>query len=544
MKNITMAKYEWVLGLCGLCALLVTGGVNAQAETSAAKRPNIVLFLADDMGYGNLSCYDQDKVATPVIDQLAAEGIRFTDAHSSGATCQPTRYAILSGQEYARNSKWGRIQAGTYFRDGEVLLPKLLKDAGYSTAMFGKWHLGFGWAEERGEKTDWNGQLTHGPNWCGFDYWFGMPNAHNMPPFVFIENEYVHMRDTNDPLVSMSKEEALEKGLKPSTGWGSSYGAKAAHEACDIDRLDLIMAERASAWIGRQSKDKPFFLYVPFFAPHVPLAVSKDFAGTSPMAKVMGQKNNNIVRMADFIGQLDHSVGTIMTALKEHGFDENTLVIFTSDNGNIRLQGMEEAGFGVNGKLLGSKADAWEGGHRVPFIAWWPGRVPAGVVTDHLLSTVDLYDTLLAAAGVSKPAGAGVDSLNQLPLLLDPAKEPPVRQAMNYKGKNSALRVGHWVYQHYQGPGGLFSESSPIPYGYTHSDYVDNVIRPDAPPGQLYNLKEDVIQSVNRYRDYPHLVEALENLRNQVAAEWGKKKPLTDYIPLLSEDVRRELGVH
>ncbi len=512
------------------------------ATARAATRPNIVLLLADDMGYGNLSCYGQDKVATPNIDRLSTEGVRFTDAHSSGATCQPTRYGILSGQEYGR-SKWGRIQAGTYFRDNEVLLPRLLKEAGYATAMFGKWHLGFGWAEKRGEPTDWNAKLTHGPNWCGFDYWFGMPNAHNMPPFVFIENEYVYQRDPSDPIVSMSREEAEAKGLKPSTGWGSSFGAKAAHEACDIDRLDLIMAERASAWIGRQEKDKPFFLYVPFFAPHVPLAVSKEFAGTSPMAKIMGASNNNIVRTADFIGQLDHAVGMIMSALKEHGFDENTLVIFTSDNGNIRLGGMEQAGFQTNGKLLGSKADAWEGGHRVPFIAWWPDRIPKGVTTDRLLSTVDLYDTFLAVAGIAKPEGAGVDSMNQLPLLEDPARPAPIRQAMQYKGKNSALRVGHWMYQHYQGPGGLFSESAPIPHGYTHSDYVNNVLRPDAPPGQLYDLRADLAQSVNLYGQRPELVQALENLRLAVSKEWNQKKPLSAYLPLLDEATRKELGL-
>jgi arylsulfatase A len=233
----------------------------------------------------------------------------------------------------------------------------------------------------------------------------------------------------------------------------------------------------------------------------------------------------------------------ILDALKRHGFADNTLVVFTSDNGNIRLAGMEVAGFHTNGKLIGSKADAWEGGHRVPFIVRWPGRIPEGVTTDRLLSTVDLYDTFLAAAGIAKPEGAGVDSMNQLPLLEDPAHHPPIRQAMTYKGKGSALRVGHWLYQHYQGPGGLFSENAPIPYGYVHSDYVNNVIRPDAPPGQLYDLREDLSQAVNLYGQRPDLVQSLENLRVEVSKEWNLKKPLSGYLSMFDEPTKKALGL-
>jgi arylsulfatase A len=299
------------LGVAVAALLTCVWPPQAAAAAGASRRPNIVLILADDLGYGNLGCYGTDRILTPNIDCLAAEGVRFTDAHAPAAVCQPTRYGILAGRDYYRSS-WASIQSGSYFRDEEILLPQVFQKAGYRTAMFGKWHLGFG-LTGKGEATDWNGELAPGPNEAGFDYWFGMPNAHNMPPFVFIENHWIYRRDPKDPLRMLSPEEA--KAVKSATNWGASTGAKAAHDACDLERLDLIMAERAGDWISRQSSGQPFFLYLPLFAPHVPLLPAKEYQHTSPLGKSGPYTNSG--RLGDVIQQQDHAVGMVMKTLKE-----------------------------------------------------------------------------------------------------------------------------------------------------------------------------------------------------------------------------------
>jgi arylsulfatase A-like enzyme len=513
---------------------------------AATKRPNIILFLADDMGYGNVGANGNADVATPNIDTLATGGLRFTDAHSPAAVCQPTRYSILAGRYYFR-SVWGRIQSGIYFRENEKLLPQLLKDSGYATAMFGKWHLGFG-LTKRGEETDWNGDLKPGPNECGFDYWFGMPNSHAQPPYVFIENHGIYRGDPADPIKILSSDEAKAQGIKPPagapTGWGVSVGAKAAHEACDMNRLDLIMADKACEFIGKQSPEKPFFIYLPFFAPHVPLAVAEEFRGKSPIAARLKKQNNNAIRTADYCQQLDHAVGMVLACLKERGFADNTLVVFTSDNGNLNFGDNVNVGFRTNGPFNGQKADVWEGGHRVPCIARWPGKIPAGKSTDKLFSLTDLYGTFLAAADVPVPAGAGPDSANMLPLLEHPDTAPG-RTAMVYRGKAAALRIGDWAYHPQQGPGGLFSEGPVVRLGYSNSDYDETgKIKPDAPPAQLYNLREDPAQTVNLYNKEPELVAAMDDIakRFYAAAKKGDE-PLESFLVGLPPEIARKLNL-
>lgn len=515
----------------------------ASAET---KRPNIILFLADDMGFGDLNCYGNPDVSTPNIDRLAAEGLKFTDAHAPSAVCQPTRYAILSGRYYNR-SAYGRIQSGIYFRKNEILFPQLLQKAGYNTAAFGKWHLGFG-LTERGQPTDWNGELKPGPNECGFDYFFGMPQSHAQPPYVFVENNRVYKGDPSDPIKIISSEEAKALGIKPPAsapaGWGMSIGGKAAHEACDMYRLDLIMAEKACEFIGQQAPDKPFFIYLPWFAPHVPLAVAEEFRGKSPLGQRIGKQNNNAVRQAEYINQLDHAVGMVMACLKEKGLADNTLVVFTSDNGGLNFGDNVNVGYRSNGEFLGAKSDAWEGGHRVPMIARWPGRVPENKTTDKLFSLTDLYDTFLAAADVPVPDGAGVDSVNMLPLFLEPDQAPGL-DGMFYKGKASAIRVGDWSYHPQQGPGGLFGGGPVVKLGQSHSDYDDQgEIKPDAPATQLYNLRKDPHQTTNLVTQEPALAEALEGLIKKFNEENHKQEvPLQKLIAELPSDVQEKLNV-
>ena len=532
--------------------MLMTLGL-ADLMGQETRRPNIVFMMADDMGYGNVSSYgNADMVATPNIDRIAEQGMRFTDAHSPAAVCQPTRYALLSGRIYPR-STYGRFQAGTYFRDGETPLPKLLQESGYATAMFGKWHLGFGWDKKRGDQVDWNAELTHGPNWIGFDYWFGMPNSHAQPPSVFVENNRVYKHDPADPLEVISMEEADKRGIKIPPNmprWGATVGAKAAVEACPLDRLDLILAERAGKWIAQQKADEPFFLYVPFFAPHVPLAVAEEFQGTSPLAIKLGRHNNNAARTADYCVQLDHAVGMILDALEKHGFADNTLVVFTSDNGNLNFADNAFVDFRTNGPWLGSKTDTWEGGHRVPLVVRWPGRTPVGEVSHTLVSLTDFYDTFLAAAGVVKPEGAGADSINQLELLTSPGKAPPKRLAMVYKGKNWGLRIGDWIYLPHQGAGGLANPGAPVvKLGFTNSDYDENnKLKPDAPPEQLYHIRRDPAQTTNLYEQHPGLVEQFKAVQKALGANiggmWNKDHvdvPLKDFLPLIDEQYHEQI---
>ena len=471
-----------------LALLLCLGHGPAAAERRA--RPNIVLMLTDDLGYGDVGFMGATKIRTPHIDRLAAEGLHLTDAHSPSAVCQPTRYAVLTGRNYGRSRRTGN---GFYFQDNEILMPAVFRAHGYTTAIFGKWHLGWG-LERQWPEGMWDAPISHGPNQAGFDYSFAQASGHEWPPFVFIENDRVYKGDPADPLI------ITRENPDPwpyAGGQGSSHGAAAAHAAYDVTRLDLEMAERAVKWIGEQ--EEPFFLYLPFFAPHVPLMPSEEFKGTSE-AGLLG----------DFIQQLDHAVGMVLDALDEKGLAENTLVVFTSDNGGCYIQSAMDAGHNSMGPILGLKGDAWEGGHRVPFVVRWPGRIPAGTRSDHLLSLTDLFPTFAAAAGMVLPRNAAPDGVNQLPLWEQPGLPVSIRHEMIYDGRGNALRHGDWVYLPFQGAGGLFGTFYLEQMGFENSDFEGNLLRPGAPPAQLYNLRDDLAQTTNLYHQHPEIASFLE----------------------------------
>jgi arylsulfatase A-like enzyme len=391
-----------------------------------------------------------------------------------------------------------RKEPGLHFQENEILLPQVLKDAGYNTAAFGKWHLGWGDGRPLDEKF-WNGEIKPGPNDTGFDYYFGVPQSHAQPPFVFVENTRVYKLDPADPIILTTNQPSHWKYTGNS---GGSIGAKAAHEACDYTRLDLTLAERASAYIAKQTKDKPFFVYLPFYAPHVPLLPSKEFRGSSQAGE-----------LGDFIQQMDAAVGMVLKALEAHGFATNTLVIFTSDNGGCYIKESTDLGHRSMGTILGLKGDAWEGGHRVPFMARWPGRIPASTDCDKLLSLTDLFATFVAAANIALPKNAAPDSLNQLPLLAHPVGTPAIRTEMMYFGKGTgALRSDDWVYLPLPGSMGLFGTDFYMPQlGYKNSDFDDQGhLRPDHQPAQLYNLRDDPAQTTNLYGKYPEIVAQMD----------------------------------
>lgn len=469
---------------------LMAGALSVSA-VNAASRPNVVLMVADDLGWGDTGCYGAEKIRTPHVDRLAAEGVRFTDAHAVAAVCNPSRYSILSGT-YLWHAK-RRNDYSLYFHDGQVTLPSLLRGAGYRTGALGKWHNGFG----RGGDPDWNAELKPGPLEIGFDSFFGTPRTHNEPPFVFVENHRVAGWDPADPLRVLTAAET-----KQGWGHGISEGAAKAHAARPDERIDLILAEKAAYFLARQTKDAPFFLYLAFAAPHTPVNPAPEFRGRS-RAGLYG----------DYIEQLDHCAGIVLDALERHGFARDTLVLFTSDNGAVYTRDALDAGHRCNAGLLGQKTDAWEGGHRVPFVARWPGRIPAGSVRTALFTQVDLMATVAEAAGVALPAGASPDGASELAAFCDPERAPVRRSEAVFLGTGGhALRQGDWLYLPKQGSGGMTVQMPPGPpwgqpyarLGLTNSDITaEGEVRPGAPAAQLYNLRDDPAQRANRVATEP-----------------------------------------
>ncbi|MFK7851903.1 MAG: arylsulfatase [Akkermansiaceae bacterium] len=477
----------------------------------ASASPNIILINADDLGYGDLGCYGATKVQTPNVDRLAKEGRLFSDAHSPSAVCSPSRYGLLTGQYPLRKNYWGptSVNQELTISTKQPTLASVLKSAGYSTACIGKWHLGFG----KG-KTDWNKPLKPGPLETGFDYYFGMPTVNSGGPYVYVENHAVVDYDPEDPFVSRKKKPSLTQKW-PAKGAGPFGGADKAQLRYRDEEVGTEFAQRAVKWISEQAKgpEKPFFLYLATTNIHHPFTPHPRFKGTSDCG-----------RYGDFIHELDWIVGEVLGALDDHKLAENTLVIFTSDNGGMLNEGGQEAwkaGHRLNGKLQGFKFGAWEGGHRIPFIARWPAKIPAGTTSNALLSQIDLIATFAAIAKSPLPEGAVIDGVNQLPELLGEASEP-LRDFLIISPnspKHLTIRKRDWVYIPAQDEGGFQGEklgdhllggaATQALTGLENSDVVDGKIRKDAPPAQLYNLKTDPFQKTNVFELHPELVAEL-----------------------------------
>lgn len=459
-------------------------------------KPNIVILYGDDLGIGDLSCYGATQIKTPNLDALAAQGVRFTDAHAAAAVCNPSRYSLLTGTHLWNSRRTGNDYS-FYYHEGQVTLPGLLKADGYRTAIFGKWHNGFG----RTPEPDWNGELKPGPLEIGFDTYFGTPRSHNEPPFVFVEDHRVIGLDPSDPII-----------VDRSVGvHGAVTGGASAAAARPEEMIDQMVTDRAVAWIGEQGPGKPFFLYVPFVAPHVPLSPAPEFRGKSPAG-----------RYGDFVQELDANVGRILAALERAGVADNTIVIVSSDNGGVFHSEPMAVGHRSSGPLLGQKTDAWEGGHRVPFLVRWPGKAPAGTVRTQMFNQIDLLATLAEAAGIPLPEGASPDGKSNLAAFTDPVNAPPTGRPAAYLGvKGKAVRDGDWLYMPYQGSGGMTApEQKPKPWGQPFAtlglvnsdiDAAGNPI-PAAPAVQLYNLREDPGQTKNVAAAHPEIVDRMQAL--------------------------------
>jgi arylsulfatase A len=491
-----------------IAVLIVSRLTEVQAADVPARKPNILFILADDLGYGDLGCYGARKVKTPNIDRLASEGRRFTDAHSASAVCTPSRYALLTGEYPFRRNIWGPAmnQSPLLIGAGRTTVASLFKQQGYATACLGKWHLGFG----DKPKPDWNADLKPGPLEVGFDYFFGIPVVSSHPPFVLVENHRVVGLDPADPLVyggTPPTKAYPEKMMTPAIS-----GGRAAHELYRDEELGATLTEKALTWI-REHKDGPFFLY--FATPHIhhPFTAAPRFTGTSECG-----------RYGDYLQEFDWMVGEVMHTLDELRLRSDTLVILSSDNGGMLNQGGQDAwkaGHRLNGRLLGFKFDSWEGGHRIPFIARWPGNIEPGSVSNDLICHVDMLATFAALTGGRLAGADGPDSFNVLPALVGKpgtSIRDHVVLAPNRK-ENLALRDGRWLYIGAQGGGG-FSGTKPGDHmlggpaalkftGETNSDIEDGRIKPDAPPTQLYDLTSDPWQSRNVVREHPDVATRL-----------------------------------
>ncbi|TWU47024.1 sulfatase family protein [Rubripirellula reticaptiva] len=476
----------------------------------SAEKPNVVIIFADDLGYGDLGCYGATKLKTPNIDQLAADGRRFTDAHSASAVCTPSRYALLTG-EYPHRTKLTKpvfLKSGLVVDPEKQTLADVMKDAGYATACIGKWHLGFG-----EETPDWNGDLIPGPLELGFDYYYGVPTVNSHPPFVYVENHNVVGLLPDDPFVYRQK--AKTQTIHEKMHIGDIGGADAAHALYDDYQVGTHLTKKAVDWIKQQDED-PFFLYLATTNIHHPFTPAAQFQGTSQCGLY-----------GDFVHELDWIVGEINKTLEARGVANNTLIIFTSDNGgmfNVTGQNAWDSGHHLNGELLGFKFGAWEGGHRVPFIAKWPGKIKAGSVSSQLICNVDMVATMSTLTGVEVRSDQAIDSVNVLPALTGDVSDAIRDHAVLAASKPGflAIRKGKWMFISGQGSGGFggnkrgshnFGGPAAVTYaGYTNSDIANGKVKPGSPPAQLYDLENDLKQTRNLYNDHPEVVQEMQAL--------------------------------
>ena len=469
----------------GLLAALFS----ACSSTEESALPNIVLIMADDMGYGDVGAYNPDsKIPTPNMDRLAREGMRFTDAHSPSAVCTPTRYALLTGRYAWRHPK---LRSGVTQGYSPLIMDttrttvaSLLQAHGYETAAIGKWHLGLG----SGDSTDYASPIYPGPRALGFDYFYGIPASLDMPPYVWVHNE--------------SLDEAPSSYGNGPVGCCTGPFWRSGAMAPSFDHTDVLprITERAVTYIEERGEDRePFFLYVPLAAPHTPWLPTDDFVGTSGAGEY-----------GDFTVQVDASVGAVMDALDAAGLSASTMIVVTSDNGAYwRPQDIAQYDHHANHSWRGMKADIHEGGHRVVQIVRWPGHIAAGSVTDQLAMHTDFLATFAEAAGISVPEDVAEDSFSHLHVLLGHRESSARTSAVHQSIRGMlVLREGSWKYIHGKGSG-----------GFTRVD-----TSAADPPGQLYNLATDPAESINLYASHPERVAAMQAALDSVRAA-GRSRP-------------------
>lgn len=522
-------------GIGGRMTAQVGPGTATAAEP--ASTPNIVIILSDDYGYGSAGCYGADGklVQTPHIDRLAREGRRFTDANTTSSVCSPTRYSVLTGRYCWRTSLTHEVLstfAPLHIEPTRLTIASLLKQHGYQSAAIGKWHLGYGTADDTPKwRTDYTAELSPGPLDVGFDYHFGVPSNHGDLTGVFVENRFVYGLRSGKipPGMKLAGPVPDDDNYQGDYARDDTEGSRAEPLKLDAprrknDRVMPVLTDKAISFIERQQPGRPFFLYFTPVAVHNPVTPAKDLAGRSA-AGVFG----------DWIAELDRSVGRVLEALDRKGLAQNTLVIFSSDNGGVcepqRTDSPQtlalNAGLAVNGAWRGGKHHVWEGGFRVPFVVRWPGKTPAGTVCDETVSVVDLLATVATVVGHPLPAAnaAAEDSYNILPAMLGQETERPLRPDMIVHSSDGvfAIRRGPWKW----------IEGVPV-----------DEIRVGARKAraaefhpQLYNLKDDPGETRDVSAEHPEVARELETLLTRYR-EGGYSRALP---PVVAKPAEMEL---
>ena len=454
------------------------------AVGKAAKNPNIIFILADDLGYGDVSAFNRDsKIATRNIDRLANQGVSFTDAHSSSAVCTPTRYGILTGRYNWRST----LKSGVLYGYSPALIPhdrrtvaSLLREENYQTACIGKWHLGWEWnnIEKGKDSIDYHKPIKNGPTTLGFDYFYGFSGSLDMDPYVYVEND---------------KPTALPNRITQGTGmkmW------RKGPTASDFDHEQTLpnLISRAEKYIGEKARaKKPFFLYLALPAPHTPILPIKEFQGKSGLNPY-----------GDFVLMVDAMVGRVLAKVDKAGISENTIVVFTSDNGcspSANFAELKAKGHNPSYIYRGHKADLFDGGHRIPCIVRWPAKFKPHLVEQTICLT-DFFATFSAITGYQVKDNEGEDSYNILPLLLNTRPQKNIHEATVHHSidGNFTIRKGDWKLLFSAGSGGWSSPKQ------NEKNYKS------LPPLQLYNLKSDPGESKNLCSEYPDMVIELKTL--------------------------------
>ena len=465
--------------LCGAVVLGCARLPAAAPQPAPPDRPNIVYILADDLGYGDVHCLNpgRGRIATPCLDRLAGQGTAFTEAHSGSAVCTPTRYGILTGR-YAWRTRLQNGVLNGYSRPliaaGRLTVPAFLRQHGYHTACIGKWHLGMGLAKSPDDLT-----IANGPTTRGFDAFFGISASLDMPPYTFLEGDRVTVAPT-------ARKKFLREGP-----------AAPGFEAVDV--LPALTRRATDHIARRAAAGRPFFLYLALTAPHTPIVPAAEWRGRSGLNPY-----------ADFVMQTDAGVGRVLAALDEAGIAANTLVIFTSDNGcapAAGLDALERMGHFPSARRRGFKSDIWDGGHRIPFLARWPGRIPPGSRTGQLTCLTDLLATCADILDATLPDNAGEDSVSMLPAMLGTAAGPLREAAVHHSIDGAfAIRRGPWKLALCGGSGGWS--------------------KPPGPPAgvQLYQMSADEGERRNLADAEPATVARLTALLERYVAD-GRSTP-------------------
>ncbi|TKG92035.1 hypothetical protein EYV94_20165 [Puteibacter caeruleilacunae] len=471
-------------------------------STQAPQQPNIIYILADDLGYGDVSCLNQEsKIHTPHIDRLASQGISFTEAHTNAAVCTPTRYGILTGRYAWRSRLKSHVLVGhepALIEQGRETLGSLLKSNGYHTACIGKWHLGLNWQKKDSTKALFEGGLWNmtstdnvdyaahvggGPSDYGFDYEYVLPASLDIAPYVYVENGKV----------TAAVERQVETWQQEDRGLFYRHG----DVANDFDHNKVLehITTKAVTYINKQvGQEEPFFLYFPMTAPHTPWLPADEYKGKSKAGAY-----------GDFVTMVDAMVGRVLKSIDDAGIAENTIVVFTSDNGSdqtdeeiTRFQ--HEANIGRRGR----KGDIWDGGHHVPFMVRWPQKIKAGSTVDATISTTDWFATCAEITGVELKDNAGEDSYSLLSLLTGECVKHEIREATVFHSAAGkfAIRRGMWKYVD------LPDKSS------------DPILK-----GQLYNMEEDQLETKNVFLENEDVARELKELLEQYKTA-GRSRPI------------------